>query len=410
MSIQSSFVNHMNLQEQPALILGDRLRQLRAARGLSLEELSAALGGIVTRQALWKYEKGKAQPSAAVLSRLARVLDVRAAYLWRQPPVDVRFIAYRKGSGLLKRDQERVESRVSLALEQCVGLRQATGQVDFPDLPVQSHAVESVEAAEQAALEVRHRWSLGTDALGSLTGIVEDRGVHVVEIDADDKFDGICAVAEDDEGNVVAAAVATRRGLPGDRQRLDLAHELGHLVLAVAEDVEEEKAAFRFAGALLAPADAVRQEVGAKRSSVSLGELTLLKRRYGMSIQAWVQRLRDLDVITESHYRQWWITLNKLGYRKQEPAPLAAERPEWLQRTALRALAEGLVTREEAEQLTGEKLELVEPLSVVERRALAKLPVDERRRVLAEQAARIAGHYEHDEQWRDLDSGDVVEY
>src|SRR5665811_1761755 len=371
MSIQSSFVNHMNLQEQPALILGDRLRQLRAARGLSLEELSAALGGIVTRQALWKYEKGKAQPSAAVLSRLERVLDVRSAYLWRQPPVDVRFIAYRKGSGLLKRDQERVESRVSLALEQCVGLRQATGQVDFPDLPVQSHAVESVEAAEQAALEVRHRWSLGTDALGSLTGIVEDRGVHVVEIDADDKFDGICAVAE---------------------------------------DVEEEKAAFRFAGALLAPADAVRQEVGAKRSSVSLGELTLLKRRYGMSIQAWVQRLRDLDVITESHYRQWWITLNKLGYRKQEPAPLAAERPEWLQRTALRALAEGLVTREEAEQLTGEKLELVEPLSVVERRALAKLPVDERRRVLAEQAARIAGHYEHDEQWRDLDSGDVVEY
>src|SRR5665811_1298869 len=255
MSIQSSFVNHMNLQEQPALILGDRLRQLRAARGLSLEELSAALGGIVTRQALWKYEKGKAQPSAAVLSRLERVLDVRSAYLWRQPPVDVRFIAYRKGSGLLKRDQERVESRVSLALEQCVGLRQATGQVDFPDLPVQSHAVESVEAAEQAALEVRHRWSLGTDALGSLTGIVEDRGVHVVEIDA-----------------------------------------------------EEEKAAFRFAGALLAPADAVRQEVGAKRSSVSLGELTLLKRRYGMSIQAWVQRLRDLDVITESHYRQWWIT------------------------------------------------------------------------------------------------------
>jgi flagellar biosynthesis/type III secretory pathway chaperone len=81
-----------------------------------------------------------------------------------------------------------------------------------------------------------------------------------------------------------------------------------------------------------------------------------------------------------------------------------------LQRTTLHALAEGLVTQEEAEQLTGEKLELVEPLSMVERRALAKLPVDERRRVLAEQAARIAEHYEHDEQWRDLDGGDVVEY
>ena len=377
---------------------------------MSLEELAAALGGIVTRQALWKYEKGKAQPSAAVVSRLARVLDVRAVYLWRLPLVAVRFIAYRKGSGLLKRDQEHVESRVSLALERCVGLRRATGQVGFPDLPVQALAVESVKAAEQAALELRLRWSLGTDALGSLTGVLEDRGVHVVEIDAHDKFDGICAVAEDDEENVVAAAVATRRGLPGDRQRLDLAHELGHLTLAVAEDVDEEKAAFRFAGAFLVPADAVRREVGAKRSSVSLRELTLLKRRYGMSIQAWVHRLRDLDVITESHYRQWWITLNKLGYRRQEPAALAAERPEWLERTALRALAEGLVTREEAERVTGEKLEVVELFSAVERQALAKLPVDERRRVLTEQAARVADHYEHDQQWRDLDGGDILEY
>ena len=81
----------------------------------------------------------------------------------------------------------------------------------------------------------------------------------------------------------------------------------------------------------------------------------------------------------------------------------------WLQRTVLRALAEGLVTREEAEQLKGEKIELVEPLSVMERRALAQLPADERRRVLAQQAARIAEHYEHDEEWRNLDGGDVIE-
>lgn len=400
----------MNLLEQRASIPGDRLRQLRNARGLSLEELSAALGGMVSRQALWKYEKGKAQPSPAVVSSLARALDVRAVHLWRRPQVDVRFIAYRQGSGLLKRDQERVESRLSLTLEQCVGLRQTVGQTACLDLPVQSLAVESVEAAETAALEIRRRWSLGTDALGSLTGVLEDHGVHVVEVDARDNFDGICALAGDDEGQVVAAAVVIRKGQPGDRQRLELAHELGHLVLAVAAEVDEEKAAFRFAEAFLAPADAVRQEVGAKRSSVSLGELTLLKRRYGMSIQAWIHRLRDLDVITESHSRQWRITLNKLGYRTQEPASLAAERPVWLQRTVLRALAEGLVTREEAEQLTGEKLELVEPLSVVERRALAKLPVDERRRVLAEQAARIAEHYEHDEEWRDLDGGDVIDY
>ena len=35
-----------------------RLKQLRLARGLSLDELAAAMGGIVTKQALSKYELG----------------------------------------------------------------------------------------------------------------------------------------------------------------------------------------------------------------------------------------------------------------------------------------------------------------------------------------------------------------
>jgi len=391
-------------------MIGHRLKQVRLARGLSLEALAAELGGVVTRQALWKYEQGKTQPSATVLAKLSNALRTPASVLWGEPGYIVRFIAYRKGSGLLRRDQEQVEGVVGLALEERLKLQERTGQVNGLGIPVQELAIASLDDAEAAAVALRKRWDLGIDPIASVTGVLEDHGVHVIEIEAADKFDGISAVASDQTGVVVGAAVVTRQGIPGERQRLDLAHELGHLVLIVPGDIDEEKAAFRFAGAFLAPADAVRRDVGAKRTYIQLAELRLLKRRFGMSIQALLRRLSDLDIITDSHYRQWCIDINRLGYRRDEPDKMPAEQSHWLRRTVLRALAEGQAGREEAERMLGETLEMDQPLSLVERRALMKLPLAERRRVLAEQAAKVAAHYDDDTEWRELQGGDIVDY
>ena len=46
------------------------------SRGWSLEDLAAKLGGMVSRQALHKYEGGEMMPSPSVLSEIARVLGV----------------------------------------------------------------------------------------------------------------------------------------------------------------------------------------------------------------------------------------------------------------------------------------------------------------------------------------------
>lgn len=389
---------------------GSRLKQLRQARGLSLEALAARLGGVVTRQALWKYEQGKAHPSALVIGKLALALGVRAALLWQEPAVHIRFVAYRKGSRLLIRDQEQVQSKVTLALEDRLRLKERTGQSSELQLPVQGIAIVSVEDAERAAEELRNRWNLGIDPIASVTGILEDHDVHVIEIEADEKFDGISAVAEDEGGYVIGAAVVTRHGIAGERQRLDLTHELGHLVLNIPPEVDEEKAAFRFGAAFLAPRETILREVGNKRFSVQLAELLLLKRSYGMSIQALLRRLRDVEIIPESHYRQWCIQINQLGFRKIEPGPLPPEQPQWLRRTVLRALAEGLLIREEAENMLGEKAGMDQPLTLLERRELMKLPLAERRRLLAEQSEKIASHYEEDTEWRKLQGGDIVDY
>jgi Zn-dependent peptidase ImmA (M78 family) len=367
------------------------------------------MGGIVTKQALSKYETGKATPAPIVLNKLAAVLNVKAAYFFTEPNYQITFIAYRRRSALAAKEQARIEGLVEHTLEERVRLQQRVGQGLSADVPVQQFQVASLEDAELAAEQLRTNWKLGHDPIAHVTSMLEDRLVHVVELDAHDHFDGISAVVADDEQTIIAAAVVAQRGRPGERQRLSLVHELGHLVLAVDEQVDEEKAAFRFAGALLAPADVLRGAIGNKRTVIALEELLLYKRRFGISLQALLYRLRDLQIITEGHYKQWCMQINRLGFRKHEPEELPPERPQWLYRNVLRSVAEGVMSEREATEMLGEPVDVRPSLSLAERRAFMQLPIEARRRILAQQAEDIADAYEPDADWKEFQSGDFVD-
>ncbi len=233
--------------------------------------------------------------------------------------------------------------------------------------------------------------------------------IHLLEIDAGERFDGISAAAYDDH-EVTAAAGVSRRGIPGERQRLNLAHELGHLVLKVSGGVDEEAAAFRFGGAFLSPAQVMRREFGERRSFIRPDELLLMKRKLGMSAQALLYRMRNLGIIGESYYKQWCMNVSRLGWRKEEPAEMPPERPSWLQQSVLRALGEDLISREMAENILSRSLGDQRPHSLVERRAFMNLPLEERCRIMAKQAERMAAHYEKDREWREFQEGDFIDY
>ena len=136
----------------------------------------------------------------------------------------------------------------------------------------------------------------------------------------------------------------------------------------------------------------------------------LLKRQYGMSIQALLRRLRDLEIITESYYRQWCVDINRLQWRKHEPLEMPPEQPQWMRRSVLHALAEGLISQEDAAAMTGETMQGGLALPTIERRSFMKLPLEERRRILAEQAEKLATYYAQDSEWREMEAGDLVEY
>ncbi|HEB87023.1 MAG TPA: helix-turn-helix domain-containing protein [Gammaproteobacteria bacterium] len=389
-------------------MISARLKQLRLARGWSQDDLVAQIGGLVTKASISKYETGKAVPSSIVLNKLAKSLGVKSVQLWGEPKVDIEFIAYRKSSGLSKREQIKTENLVRQALEDRVYLQTTVYAGQTCDCPVMQFPVRKLEDAEKAASKLRKQWRLGVDPIGNLVSVLEDHCIHVIEIEAHDKFDGISAYAKEDK-QVIAAAVVSRKGVPGERQRLNIAHELGHTVLKIAKDVDEEAAAFRFGGAFLAPAELIRREVGEHRTNVRLEELLILKEKFGLSIQAILRRLLDLEAISKNYYQSWSIRINKEGMRKSEPYPLVPEKPEWLDRTVYRGLAERLFTREEAVRYAGKEIENDDSLDLIKRRAFLNLPLEERRKVMRSQAGALSKEYESDFEWRDWEGGDIVD-
>ena len=374
-----------------------------------MDELVAAMGGIVTKQALSKYERNQTRPTQAVLRTAAKALGVSTARLIEADPIRIEVRAYRRKARMGKKEMDRIENFTAMSLEDRVKLEDVLGLTTSVAESVPQIGVDNVAGVEDAAAKVRDRWSLGEDPISCVMDTFEKHHIHVVEVEASAAFDGISAVARGRKGSVLGAAVVIRKGLPGERQRLNLTHELGHLVLCLAEGVEEEKAAFRFGAAMLAPADAVRREVGARRRYVDVQELLLLKRRYGMSVQALLYRLRDLGIISESQYRLACMEINRIGWRREEPMELEVEKPTWLRQNVLRAVSEGLLSTGEGEQILGETVKKKPALSLVERRALMAMPVEERRRHLREQAERIAEEYEPESDWQALAGEDFVE-
>jgi Zn-dependent peptidase ImmA (M78 family)/transcriptional regulator with XRE-family HTH domain len=55
---------------------GVRLRAARKMAGMSMEDLAKRLGGMVTKQAIGKYEKGRMMPTSEVMERLIEVLQI----------------------------------------------------------------------------------------------------------------------------------------------------------------------------------------------------------------------------------------------------------------------------------------------------------------------------------------------
>ena len=323
-------------------MIGARLKQARMRAGMTQSGLADELQKVdfqITKQSISKYEREKSFPSAEFLLLASRALDVPSAYLLHEPAKAVEWLAFRCRARMSQREKAKIMAYAQDIAELQIELRDLFYPEPWPELP--SICVRSLEEAETAAAQLRDHWQVGNRPLHNLAQTAEDRGLVVIGWeDQTGLFDGLSGHC----GGAPVTVIDT--SVPADRQRLTLAHEIGHLVMDAPDDeADEEKLAFRFAAALLAPADHARRELGNRRSHLDWGELESLKRKYGLSMAAWVRRAYDLDIINCSVYTNMNRDLRTRGWHKEEPGEFRGEEaPLQLTQLAQRAVSEGLMS------------------------------------------------------------------
>jgi Zn-dependent peptidase ImmA (M78 family)/DNA-binding XRE family transcriptional regulator len=337
-------------------MLGSRIKQGRVAAGLSLRDVGEAVG--LRAMAISKYERDVIKPSSETLLRLAKAFGVRTEYFFRQPIVELTEVDFRKHKKLSSQDEARAVEDVRERLERWIDLESII-PASWPKafaLPKKLPAkVESYDAVEAVADQVRAAWKLGTGPIGNLIDKMEEEGIKVILTphDCGKKFDGLVAKAN---GHTV---IVVGQDWPGDRQRFTLAHELGHLVLhaRIAPALDEERACHRFASAFLVPKDEALRLLGASRSWLEPQELNMLKHEWGLSMNGWVYRAQDLGILTKAVAKRHWDFFAKQkeggkSWREKEPGKAyPKECPRRFAQLVYRALAEDLIGESKAAEL-----------------------------------------------------------
>ena len=311
----------------------------------------------VTPQAISKYETGKMMPSAAVLAGLAQALETSLDFLMSGQIQRLHGVEFRKHSATSAKDRATAEVIVIERLEDYLALEDILDvecPVD-PLLPRTAAGVADHEAIEQAADALRKRWHLGTGPIPSVTGLLEDTGVKVVEADLPERISGLaCRAKRDRRPDVQVVVVSTRTNV--ERKRFTLAHELAHRIIRPVDGsaIPEETAMNRFAGAFLVHRQHLLREAGQHRSRITYAEIVRLKRLYGVSAAAMLVRLGQVGVLPERAVTQAFRTFAR-PWRRTEPDPLgkdegfaAFERPGRLERLVWHAVGEQLVSADQA--------------------------------------------------------------
>jgi Zn-dependent peptidase ImmA (M78 family) len=389
--------------------LGRKLRLARVAKGLTLEQLAERAGNVVTKAALSKYERGGAMPRPTVLVEVARALELPAShFLGTADPEHsaIRWLASSKHGRLGARQRVRLEALAEQRIDAFLHLMRLLHPGESPRLPPASSA-STPENAELAALQLRDLWGLGYGPIERLLSRIEDAGALVIESPFDERFDALSGRTRDG-----FAVIMLNLREEVDQVRFDLAHELGRLLLdcKTLRPKEEEQLAQRFAASFLVPAEAARHELGRRRTNLSTAELEHLERKYGISVQAWISRARDLGIITESVYREWQSRLRSQQTLVRESANYEInERPQRLRMLCLQALAERVIDTAWIRSHCPEVDEHTTPSeasteSKIQR--LLRLPAEQRNRILAAAAEQTAADYENDpaiREWLELD-------
>ena len=338
-------------------IFAERFKSARLLNGFSLQDIADALGNKVTRQALHRYEKGEVIPDSEMVNLLSDVLKVRPDFFFRDTKVEIGVVEYRKLKRMPAKEESKVIEQTKEYLGRYLELEEIIGIANqFVNPLANLSGITTYEQINNAANSLRKEWSLGTDPIFNVVELLEDKHIKVVKIDADLTFDGLQTKVN---GSIPVVAYNVRKIVKPDRIRFTLLHELGHLLLNFGDitDKQKETLCHQFAGAMLLPDSAIKEELGNSRNRLFIPELGNIKKQYGISMQAIVMRAKACNIINDNYTKQFFFMMAHNNWKVDEPVEYeGVEQSNRFDQLLYRALAEEQISMSKAATLKNQKL------------------------------------------------------
>lgn len=303
---------------------GKRLTLARELSGINKTQLARDLDKSTAAVSGW--ESGTKRPSPANVSMLALRLGVDPEFFIARNSFSSALLPaphYRSLRSTTQAHRRQSQRFVEQVRETVLGLEQYVEfpSLNLPELPAELSS-EPTMVPETAARELRRSWNLGTGPIPHLLRTVEENGIVVVF--------STNQVATIDAFSIYVhprpLVVLNPQKDDYYRQRFDLAHEIGHLVMHQDADPGNkllERQADRFSAEFLTPADRIAELLPTRINSSAWIRLKELKEDWGVSIQSLLYRARTLGVLDDVAYRNAMITLTKRGWRRSEPGAKA---------------------------------------------------------------------------------------
>jgi Zn-dependent peptidase ImmA (M78 family)/DNA-binding XRE family transcriptional regulator len=308
------------------MIYGERIKQARELRGFTQTKLAELLK--VTQGRIAQVEGEFRDVADSLIAEIAYRTELPLSYFSKAPEnwLSAGSLLFRARTSISKRE---VTQSLRDA-EHVFGL--AYSMAKNLELPVSLRTING--DPKDAAIQMRALLGLSaTVPIHNLIRILENAGIWVLAVPAMKGRDAFCCWAEADGRQIPVIVISP--DCPGDRLAMNVAHELGHLVLHKNMlgrlSPELEKEAFAYGAELLMPEAGIRADL---RPPISLTRVALLKPKWGVSIQALIRRSYDLNVISERQYRYLFMQLSSKGWRTTEPIPIVPEKPRLLKKMA----------------------------------------------------------------------------
>lgn len=297
---------------QSGLFSPSQLTLLRELEGTSKSSLARDVG--VSPATITGWENGARTPSSSNITRLTMRFGVDPnffSYASQGSNPDAPFFRSLRSTSVAERTRSSAYADVVERVINCLETR-----VDFPSYS--DFGLHGFETPEDAAAIVRTQLLVGSSPIPNLMDIVEGAGIFVVF--GPKSSSSVDAFSRVSFPNPIVVLNPSKNDYY--RQRFDLAHEVGHILLHTSDQAgsrEIENEANRFAGELLAPSEEIANYLPSTTNSGGWRQLRTLKERWGLSMQALLYRARHLGIMSEPAYRNAMKTVSKLGWRRGEP-------------------------------------------------------------------------------------------